>query len=128
MVNMQISVHTGLIWFSKKCEMVCFDNFGVEYFPEEIKEFIRNKIIKSNIYRVQANISIMCGYFCTGFIDSMLAGKKLTNFTNLISPFDFEKNGSVILSYFKENECNSIESDKKKILDWSNKIQIKWNN
>ena len=41
----------------------------------------------------------MCGYFCTGFIDFMLAGKKLTDFTNLFSPDDFKKD--IILSYFK---------------------------
>ena len=28
----------------------------------------------------------MCGYFCIGFIDFMLAGKTLTEFTNLFSP------------------------------------------
>ena len=59
-----------------------------------------NKNIKSNIFRVQASNSIMCGYFCIGFINFMLAGKKLTYFTNLFSPFDFEKNGSIILELF----------------------------
>ena len=42
----------------------------------------------------------MCGYFCIGFIDFMLAGKKLTDYTNLFSPYDFKKNDSIILSYF----------------------------
>ena len=45
----------------------------------------------------------MCGYFCIGLIDFMLAGKKLTDFTNLFSPYDFEKkNDSIILSYFQD--------------------------
>ena len=44
----------------------------------------------------------MCGYFCNGFIDFMLAGKKLTDFTNRLSPRDFKKNGDIILSYFKD--------------------------
>ena len=44
----------------------------------------------------------MCGYFCFGFIDFVLAGKKLTDFTDLFSPYDFDKNGSIILSYFKD--------------------------
>ena len=43
----------------------------------------------------------MCGYFCTGFIDFMLAGKKLTNFTSMFSPYDFKDNDDIILSYFK---------------------------
>ena len=52
----------------------------------------------------------MCGYFCIGFIDFILAGKKLTDFTNMFSPHDFEKNNNIILSYFKMNESNSIEA------------------
>ena len=44
----------------------------------------------------------MCGYFCIGFIDSMLAGKKLTAYTNLFSPHDFDKNDRIILSHFKD--------------------------
>ena len=69
---------------------------------EEVKEFIGNKNIIANIFRVQANNSEMCGYFCIGFIDFMLAGKKLTHFTNLFSPYDFKKNDHIILSYFKD--------------------------
>ena len=44
----------------------------------------------------------MRGYFCIGFIDFILAIKKLTDFTNLFSPYDFERNDSIILSYFKD--------------------------
>ena len=61
--------------------------------PEEIKEFVRNKNKTANIFRVKSNNSVMCGYFCIGFIDFMLAGKKLTDFTNIFSPYDSEKNG-----------------------------------
>ena len=50
--------------FCKKDEIVCFDSFGVEHIPEEIKEFIGNRNIKANIFRLQANNSVMCGYFC----------------------------------------------------------------
>ena len=60
-----------------------------------------NKNIKANIFWVQENNSIMCGYFCIGFIDFMLVGKKLTDYTNLFSPHDFKKNDNTILSYFK---------------------------
>ena len=45
---------------------------------------------------------VMCGYFCIGFIDFMLANKKLNDFTNLFSPYDFNKNDQIILSYFKD--------------------------
>ena len=44
----------------------------------------------------------MCGYFCIGFIDFMLAGKKLTDFTTLFSPNDFDKNDKIIQCYFKD--------------------------
>ena len=57
--------------------------------------------IKVKIFRILENKSIMCGYFCIGFIDFMLAGKKLTDYTNLFSLYDFKKNDNIILSYFK---------------------------
>ena len=44
----------------------------------------------------------MCGYFCIGFIDFMLAGKNLIDFTNFFSPYNFDKNDQIILSYFKD--------------------------
>ena len=79
-----------------------FDSFGVENIPKEVKTFIdRSLSITTNIFRIQAYDSIMCGYFCIGFIDFMLAGKKLTDYTNLFSPHDFKKNDNIILSYFK---------------------------
>ena len=40
-----------------------FDSFGVEHIPKEIKTFINNKNIKTNIFRTQAYDSIMCAYF-----------------------------------------------------------------
>ena len=64
----------------------------MEHIPEEIKEFIGNKNIKINIFRMQSNNSMMYGYFCIKFIDFMLSNKKLTDFTVLFSPYDFEKN------------------------------------
>ena len=44
----------------------------------------------------------MCGYFCIGFVDFMLAGKTLIEYTNLFSPNNFKKN-NIILNYFKSN-------------------------
>ena len=34
----------------------------------------------------------MCVYFCIGFIDFMLKGKGLLDYTNLFPPNDYEKN------------------------------------
>ena len=98
---MKILVHIGLLYFVKKMKLFIFDSFGVEYISEEIKEFIGNRNIKANLFRVQANNSVMCGYFCIGFIDFMLANKKMTDFTNLFSPYNFDKNDQIIISYFK---------------------------
>ena len=58
-------------------EVIYFDSFGVEHISKEIKKFIGNKNIKVNIYRIQANNSIMCRYFCIGFIDFRLKGKNI---------------------------------------------------
>ena len=88
--------------FCNRSEIVYFDSFGAEHVSEEIKKFVVNKNIIANIFRVQANSSVMCGYFCIGFIDFMLAGKKLTDFTSMFSPYDFKKNDNIILSYFKD--------------------------
>ena len=72
-------------------------------FQKKFKTSIGNKIIKINIFRVQAYHSIMCGYFCIGFIDFMLKGKTLTEYTNLFSPNNFKKNNDIILNYFMSN-------------------------
>ena len=55
-------------------DVTYFDSFGVEYIPKEIKKFINNENIKTNIFRIQPYNSIMCGCFCIGFINFMLAG------------------------------------------------------
>ena len=88
--------------FCKRNEIIYFNSFGVEHVLEEIKKIIVHKNIILNTFQVQANNSIMCGYFCIGFIDYMLVGKRLTNFTSLFSPFNFKNNDDIILSYFKD--------------------------
>ena len=89
--------------------MVYFDSFGIEHIPKEINKFINNdttissslKRIKSNIFRIQAYDSIMCIYFCIEFINYMLKGKTLLDYTNLFSPNDFKKNDRIIKRIFK---------------------------
>ena len=49
-------------------DVTYFDSFGVEYIPKEIKAFACNENIKTNIFRIQAYDSIMCGYFCIGLL------------------------------------------------------------
>ena len=103
-INLDECADVGTHWialFFNRNEIVYFDTFGVEHVPEEIKEFVGNKNIKANIFRVRANYLLMCGYFCIGFIDFMLAGKKLTDYTSLFSQHDFKRNDDIVLSYFK---------------------------
>ena len=104
-INLDEYADVGTDWialFCNKNETVYFDSFGVEHVPEEIKKFIGNKNIKANIFRVQASNSVMCGYVCIGFIDFMPAVEKLTDFTNMVSPYDFKINNEIILRYFKD--------------------------
>ena len=94
-INLDEYSDIGIHWVALNVQnnnVTYFDSFGVEHIPKEIKTFINNKKIKTNIFRIQAYGSIICGYFCIGFIDFMLAGKKLTDYTNLFCPHDFKKN------------------------------------
>ena len=100
-INLDEYSHTGTHWVAlwvseasptdidNSDNVTYFDSCRVEHIPKEIKSFISNKNIKTNIFRIQAYDSIMCGYFCIGFIDFMLAGKTLTEYTNLFSPNNF---------------------------------------
>ena len=78
-----------------------FDSFGVEHIPKEIKKFIDKSLIITNIFRIQANDSVMCAYFCIGFINLILTGKGLTDCTNLFFPNNFKKSDDIMLNYFK---------------------------
>ena len=80
---------------------IYFDSFGGEHIPKEINKIIGNSDIKSNIFIIQAYDSIMCRYFCIKFINYMLKGKTLLDYTNLFSPNDFIKNDQVIKRIFK---------------------------
>ena len=111
-INLDEYENTGTHWISlfvKPKYTVYFDSFGVEHIPKEINKFIRftelghavRNDIKSNIFRIQAYDSIMCGYFCIEFINYMLKGKTLLDYTNLFSPNDFKKNDRIIKRVFK---------------------------
>ena len=81
-----------------------FDSFGVEHIPKGMKAFINKSTIVTKIFRIQAYGSIICGYFCVGFIGFMLSRKTLTDFTNLFSPNNFKKkNDDIALNYFITN-------------------------
>ena len=95
-INLDDYSHIGTHWialYEKNNDVTYFDIFGVEHIPKEFKTIInRPSSIKTNNFRIQAYNSIMCGYFCIGFINFMLAGKTLTDFANIFSPNHFKKN------------------------------------
>ena len=94
-INLDEYESIGTHWialYANAKNVTYFDSFGVEHIPKEIRKFIGNKNIITNIYRIQAYDSIMCGYFCIGFIDFMLKGKSLLEYTNLFSPDEYIKN------------------------------------
>ena len=93
-INLDEYADVGTHWIASFCnrsEIVYFDSFGVTHVPEEIKEFVRNKNIYLIFFEYRQNKSVICGYFCIGFIDFMLPGKKLTDFTSMLSPYDFKR-------------------------------------
>ena len=63
--------------------MIYFDSFGVEHIPKEVKKFIGNKIIITNIYRIQSYDLTMCGDFSIKLIDLILKSKSLPDYNNL---------------------------------------------
>ena len=85
-----IGTHWIALYVNNKT-VTYFDSFGVERIPKETKKFLSNKNKIANILRLQAYDSVMCRYFCIGFIDFMLKGNDLADFTNLFSPNDLKK-------------------------------------
>ena len=95
-----IETHCIALYVNAK-NLTYFDNFGVEHMPKEIRKCIVNTNITTNIYRIQAYDSIMRGYCCIGFIDFMLKGKSLLEYTKLFSPNKYKKNEKIILKSFQ---------------------------
>ena len=99
-VNLDEFQSTGTDWKSfyvNDNNVIYFCSFRVEHISKEIKKFIGNKNIITDIYRIQEYDSITCGYFCIRFIDFMLKGKSLLDYTNLFSPNEYEKNDKIII-------------------------------
>ena len=78
-----------------------FDSFEFEYIPKEIKKFIRDKNVITNIYRIEANDSIMCGCLCNGIIDFFSKCLKFAQLYQFFSSSEYEKNDKLILKYFQ---------------------------
>ena len=62
----------GLLYINWIVMLLILIVFDVSHIPKEIKIFIDKSIVVTNIFRIQACDSIMCGCFCIGFIDIYL--------------------------------------------------------
>ena len=93
-INLNYKKSNGTHWvslFVDKNIAVYFDSFGIEYIPLEVLSKIKNKSISHNIFRIQSDNSIMCGFYCIAFIEFMLAGNTLLDSTDFFSSNDFKK-------------------------------------
>ena len=57
---------------------------------------INDKSITHNIFEIQDDGPIMCGFYCIAFTEYVLAGKTFLDYTNLFSPNDYRKNDKII--------------------------------
>ena len=70
-INLDEYEDVGTHWIAlyvKNNEVIYFDSFGVEHVPKEIRKIFGHKGIKTNIFRIKADNSIMCGYFRIFFL------------------------------------------------------------
>ena len=89
LINLDEYSDIGTHWaalYVRNNDVTYFDSFGVEHIPKEIKTFINCSLsiflhpplhATTHTFRIQAYNSIICEYFCIGFINFMLAGKTL---------------------------------------------------
>ena len=64
-----------IVLYALNDNVTYFDSFAVRHIPKEIKIFIEKSIVVTNSFRIQAYSSVICGYFCIGFIDFCLQAK-----------------------------------------------------
>ena len=67
-----IGTHGIALYALNNNNVTYFGSIGVEHNPKEIKTFISNKKVQTNVFKIQAYDSVMYVYFCIGFIDLML--------------------------------------------------------
>ena len=104
-INLDDKKSKGTHWvllFISKNTAVYFDSFEIEYILQEALNKIKDKSFTHNIFRIRDDDSIMCGYYCSIFIEYMIAGKTLLGYTNLFFSNDYEKDDKIIYKYLKE--------------------------
>ena len=84
----------GIYWtalYALSNNVTYFDSSGVEHIPKKKLNNIKGSLITAIIFKIQAYDSVLCGYFCIGFIYFMLKGKVLSDFTNCFSLNSFQE-------------------------------------
>ena len=110
MVNVDEKKRNEIHWISlfiDRNSTVCFNFFVIKYTPHKILDNIKDKSVIHNIFRIQDNDSIMWIFYCTSFIEHMLPGKTLLDYTNSFSPNDYKKNDKIIYKFFKDKYVKS---------------------
>ena len=105
MINLSDKKSKRTSWFSlfiDRITAVYFYSFGVEFIPPEVLNKIRDKSFNHNIFRVQDNDSNICGFYCIAFIEYVLVGKHLLDYTKLFSLNDYKMNDKIIHKCFKD--------------------------
>ena len=72
----------GLLFIDRNT-VVYFNSFGIEHIPQQVLHKIKDKSITHNIFRMQDSDSIIYGSYWIAFIEYMLAGKTLLDYSNL---------------------------------------------
>ena len=74
----------------------------MEYVPQEILNKITD-YSNHNIYRIQDDESTMCRFYCISFIEYMLGGKTLLDYTNFFLQMTIKRIRKWCISILKIN-------------------------
>ena len=86
----KVKEHIGFHYLLTETHLF-FDSFGIEYNPQEVLHKITDNAISHNIFRIQSDCFMMCRFYCIAFIEYMIAGKTLLDYTILFSPHEYKK-------------------------------------
>ena len=97
----------NILLFIDRNTAAYFDSFFfIEYISQEVLNKIKDKSITHNLFRIQDNKSIICGFYCIALMKYMLAWKTLLDYTNLFSLNDYKRNNKIICKYFKKKNVS----------------------
>ena len=80
-----------------------FDYLGIEYIRLELLKNIKGNSITQSTFRIQDFDSIILAFYCIAFVEYMIAGKALKDYTSLFFPTDFKMNRKIMYKCFEDN-------------------------